>query len=95
MLLLDEPTAHLDLAHRALVLGCLRELAREGRAVLVVSHDLAAAGYANRVALLAGGRILAAGAPSEVIRPDLLLGAFGVAAQVIDTPAGPLVLPAM
>jgi iron complex transport system ATP-binding protein len=89
VLLLDEPTAHLDLAHRALVLGCLRELAREGRAVLVVSHDLAAAGYANRVALLEGGRILAAGAPSEVIRPELLRAAFGVDAQVLQTPAGP------
>ena len=93
VLLLDEPTAHLDLAHRALVLGCLRDLAREGRAVLAVSHDLAAAGFANRVALLANGGILASGAPSEVIRPDLLRGAFGVDAEVIETPAGPVVLP--
>lgn len=91
VLLLDEPTAHLDLAHRALVLGCLRALAREGRAVLAVSHDLAAAGYANRVALLAEGRILAAGAPSEVIRPVLLKHAFGVEAEVLETPAGPQV----
>jgi iron complex transport system ATP-binding protein len=91
VLLLDEPTAHLDLAHRALVLGCLRELAREGRAVLVVSHDLAAAGHANRVAFLADGRILAAGAPGAVVRPDLLRAAFGVEAKVIDTPAGPVV----
>jgi iron complex transport system ATP-binding protein len=92
VLLLDEPTAHLDLAHRALVLGCLRELVREGRAVLAVSHDLAAAGSANRVALLAEGRILAAGAPAEVIRPELLRAAFGVAADVLQTPAGPVVL---
>ena len=91
VLLLDEPTTHLDLAHRALVLGCLRELAREGRAVLVVSHDLAAAGYANRVALLAQGRIAALGSPAEVIRPDLLRTAFGVETQVLDTPAGPVV----
>jgi iron complex transport system ATP-binding protein len=75
------------------VLGCLRELARAGRAVLVVSHDLAAAGYANRVALLADGRILAAGAPRDVIRPDLLRSAFGVEALVIESPAGPVVLP--
>ena len=92
VLLLDEPTAHLDLAHRALALGCLRELARAGRAVLVVSHDLAATGYANRVALLAEGRILAAGAPSEVIRPDRLRAAFGVETQVFATPAGPVVI---
>jgi iron complex transport system ATP-binding protein len=92
VLLLDEPTAHLDLGHRALVLGVLRALAREGRAVLVVSHDLAAAGYANRVAFLAEGRILAAGAPSEVIRPDLVRAAFGVEAKVLETPAGPVVI---
>jgi iron complex transport system ATP-binding protein len=93
VLLLDEPTAHLDLGHRALVLGVLRTLAREGRAVLVVSHDLAAAGYANRVALLAEGRILAAGAPRDVIRPDLLRSAFGVEVRVIESPAGPVVIP--
>lgn len=93
LLLLDEPTAHLDLAHRALVLGCLRELAAEGRAVLVVSHDLAASHYANRVAFLVAGRITAVGAPAEVIRPDLLRSAFGVEARVIETPAGPLVWP--
>jgi iron complex transport system ATP-binding protein len=94
VLLLDEPTAHLDLAHRALVLGCLREEARAGRAVLVVSHDLAAAGYANRVAFLAEGRVLAAGAPAEVVRPELLRAAFGVEARVIESPAGPVVVPA-
>jgi iron complex transport system ATP-binding protein len=93
VLLLDEPTAHLDLAHRALVLGCLRRLAREGRAVLVVSHDLAAAGHANRVAFLADGRILAAGAPSEVVRPERLRAAFGVEATVLATPSGPVVIP--
>jgi iron complex transport system ATP-binding protein len=75
------------------VLGCLRDLAREGRAVLAVSHDLAAAGFANRVALLANGGILATGTPSEVIRPDLLRAAFGVEAEVIQTPAGPVVVP--
>jgi iron complex transport system ATP-binding protein len=93
VLLLDEPTAHLDLGHRALVLGCLRDLAAEGRALLVVSHDLFAAGFANRVALLAEGRILAAGAPLDVIRPDHLRAAFGVETEVIATPAGPVVVP--
>jgi iron complex transport system ATP-binding protein len=92
VLLLDEPTAHLDLGHRALVLGVLRTLAREGRAVLVVSHDLSAASYANRVAFLAEGRILAAGAPREVIGPDLVRAAFGVEAKVLETPSGPIVL---
>jgi iron complex transport system ATP-binding protein len=94
VLLLDEPTAHLDLAHRALVLGLLRDLARAGRAVLAVSHDLAAARYANRIALLAGGRILVAGAPEDVLRPDTLRATFGVEVSVVATPSGPVVLPA-
>ena len=92
LLLLDEPTAHLDLAHRALVLGCLRGLADAGAAVLVVSHDLAAAGFANRVAFLANGAIVADGAPAEVVRPELLRGAFGVEAEVMATPGGPVVV---
>jgi iron complex transport system ATP-binding protein len=92
VLLLDEPTAHLDLAHRALVRDLLAELAREGRAVLAVSHDLGAARFANRVALLGDGRILAAGPPAEVLRPDLLRTAFGIEPQVIETPTGPVVL---
>jgi iron complex transport system ATP-binding protein len=92
VLLLDEPTAHLDLAHRALVLGCLRGLADAGAAVLVVSHDLAAAGFANRVALLAEGAIVADGAPEEVVQPQLLRRAFGFEAEVIATPGGPLVV---
>jgi iron complex transport system ATP-binding protein len=92
VLLLDEPTAHLDLAHRALVLGCLRELAREGRAVLAVSHDLAAARFANRVAFLAEGRLAAAGEPADVLRPETIRAAFGVEAEVLVTPAGPVVL---
>jgi iron complex transport system ATP-binding protein len=91
LLLLDEPTAHLDLAHRALVLGCLRELTREGRTVLVVSHDLAAASHANRVAFLAEGRIAAVGPPEQVIQPDALQASFGVAAEVLATPRGPVV----
>jgi iron complex transport system ATP-binding protein len=93
VLLLDEPTAHLDLAHRALVLACLRDEARAGRGVLVVSHDLAAAGYANRVAFLVNGRVERIGAPSDVIRPEHVKTAFGVEARVLDTPAGPVVIP--
>jgi iron complex transport system ATP-binding protein len=92
LLLLDEPTAHLDLAHRALVRGLLLELAQEGRAVLAVSHDLGAARAASRVALLAEGEILAAGAPAAVLRPELLRTTFGVEPELIETPTGPVVL---
>ena len=90
LLLLDEPTAHLDLAHRALVLGCLRELAREGRAVLVVSHDLAAAGYCEP-GRAAGGRAdprggrARRGAPSRRLR-----AAFGVEARCCTAGRAPM-----
>jgi iron complex transport system ATP-binding protein len=93
--LLDEPTAFLDLRHRVHVLRLLRGLARAGRAVLVVSHDLGlAARFCDRLALLSGGRIRAAGAPGEVLTPPLLAAAFGIEASVLRAPDGtPLVLP--
>jgi len=92
VLLLDEPTAHLDLAHRALVRDLLVELAGEGRAVLAVTHDLTATRTASRVALLADGRILADGPPGETLRPDLLRATFGIEPQRIETPTGPVIL---
>jgi iron complex transport system ATP-binding protein len=95
VLLLDEPTAHLDLRHRAVVLERVREFARGGGAALVVSHDLTlAARTCNRLALLAGGGVAACGAPADVLQPPLLARGFGVDAEVLDAPDGaPLVIP--
>jgi len=95
VLLLDEPTAHLDLRHRLVVAARVREFARGGRAALVVSHDLAlAARSCDRMALLAGGRVLAAGAPGEVLTPALLREGFGIEADVVRAGDGaPLVVP--
>ena len=95
VLLLDEPTAHLDLRHRAVVLERVREFARAGGAALVVSHDLTlAARSCNRLALLAGGVLAACGAPGEVLNPPLLARVFGVEAEVLNAPDGaPLVIP--
>jgi len=95
LLLLDEPTAHLDLGHRLEVLALVRSLAAEGRSALVVSHDLSlAACGCDRIALLAEGRVLAAGAPGEVLTPDALRRAFGIEADVVRGPDGaPLVVP--
>jgi iron complex transport system ATP-binding protein len=94
VLLLDEPTAHLDLAHRVQVLGLARALAREGRAVLAVSHDLSLlARYADRLALLADGR-LEVGPPDALLRPERLRSAFGLEADVLRAPDGaPVVVP--
>jgi iron complex transport system ATP-binding protein len=77
-LLLDEPTASLDLAHQAQVLGAARRLAAAGLGVLAVLHDLnLAALFADEVALLAGGRLVASGAPGEVLTPSMIEQVFG------------------
>lgn len=95
VLLLDEPTAHLDLRHRVEVLDRVREFASAGGSALVVSHDLTlAARTCDRLALLAGGRLLACGAPGVVLTPDALRETFGIEADVHTAPDGaPLVVP--
>jgi iron complex transport system ATP-binding protein len=95
VLLLDEPTAHLDLRHRIAVLALVREFVSRGRSALVVSHDLnLAARSADRMALLGGGSVLALGTPAEVLTPARLRDAFAIDAEVIPAPDGvPLVIP--
>ncbi|MBY0334223.1 MAG: heme ABC transporter ATP-binding protein [Acetobacteraceae bacterium] len=78
-LLLDEPTASLDAAHRAGLLVTLRGLAAAGTAVLVVLHDLNEAAFvADRVALLSAGRLAACGPPAAVLRPAALAALYGI-----------------
>ena len=91
VLLLDEPTAHLDLRHRLEVLARVREFAASGRSALVVSHDLGlAARHCDRVALLFGGRLVAAGPPDQVLTSGSLRRAFGVEAEVLRARDGAL-----
>lgn len=81
--LLDEPTANLDLGQAAAVQRLMRRLADQGSAVVAVVHDLeAAARSADRVVLLAGGRVIAEGAPREVVTAARIEEAFGVAVGV-------------
>ena len=79
VLLLDEPTAHLDLRHQAGILRLVRQLAREKElAVLMVVHDLNHAGmFADRVALLVDGRKLGDGPPEDVLTQAQLRAAYG------------------
>ncbi|WP_431033071.1 heme ABC transporter ATP-binding protein [Streptomyces sp. P6-2-1] len=96
LVLLDEPTAALDLRHQELVLRVCRERAAAGDAVVVVLHDLGlAAAYAHRVAVLHDGRVTADGAPAEVLSADLLTEVYRQPVEVIPHPAtgSPLVLP--
>ncbi len=96
LLLLDEPTAHLDPRHQVTALDLARALARQGAGVLVVVHDLnLAAVYADRVALLDGGRLVASGDPWAVLAPQRLAAVFGLPFAVTRHPLldRPLVVP--
>ncbi len=79
VLLLDEPTAFLDLRHALALFDLATEEARRGTAIVAVVHDLAlSARIADRVALLSEGALVAVGKPDDVLREDLLERAFGV-----------------
>jgi iron complex transport system ATP-binding protein len=96
VMLLDEPTAHLDLRHQDQVLRLVRELARErSLAVLLALHDLnLVARFADRVALLSNGGVRALGKPEEVLTPDGLAEVYGMRIHVMPHPVfgTPLVL---
>ena len=96
-LLLDEPTAHLDLRHQALLLTLVRALAHDdGLTVVMTLHDVnQAALYADRMALLDGGALRAVGAPADVLQPDLLSEVYGVPVTVSAHPlhGTPMVIP--
>ncbi len=86
-ILLDEPTAALDIRHQELLLESLRSRVRQGDGALVVMHDLAlAAAHADRIALIRAGTIVACGPPREVIKPEILGEVYGHAIDVIEHP---------
>ncbi len=97
LLLLDEPTSHLDIQHQIATFELMLDLCRRERlAVVAVVHDLTlAAMFADRVALMCSGRIIASGTPSEVIEPALIERAYRVRVAVIAHPASgrPIVVP--
>ena len=96
LLVLDEPTAALDLAHQVLLVNALRRRARDGGAALLVLHDLALAGAAcDRLALMDRGKIAAEGSPGDVLDPSVLTGVYGTQVEVMLNPATgqPLVAP--
>jgi iron complex transport system ATP-binding protein len=85
ILLLDEPTAALDIRHQELVMQLLQDKARSGCLVVVVLHDLeAAAAFADRVVLIADSRIVAIGAPNEVFTPETLSAVYQHPVEVIN-----------
>jgi iron complex transport system ATP-binding protein len=85
ILLLDEPTTHLDLRHVVDLLGIVRGLAaRGGKAVLAIVHDLnLAAATCDRLVVMHGGRVVAEGGPDEILTGELLRAVWGVDAEVV------------
>ena len=88
ILLLDEPTAHLDLQYQVGILQLVQELAhRDNLAVLVALHDLnLAAHYADRIALMVAGKIKALGTPKDVLQADLIQEAYCLPVSVVKHP---------
>jgi iron complex transport system ATP-binding protein len=96
VLFLDEPTASLDLRHQELVMRTLRGLADGGAVVVAVLHDLnVAARFADRVVLLAEGRVRAVGTTAEVLQAAIIEDVYEQTVTVVPHPVlgSPLILP--
>ncbi|MET8556512.1 ABC transporter ATP-binding protein [Streptomyces sp. NPDC004959] len=97
VLLLDEPTTYLDLAHQVDVLDLVTDLnRREGRTIVMVLHDLdQACRYADHVIAMKSGRIVAQGPPAEVVTEAIVEDVFGLRCRVTTDPVShtPLVIP--
>lgn len=89
-LLLDEPIAALDLAHQLDMLTLVRRLShRQGLGIVVVLHDVnMAARFCDEIVALHSGRLIARGAPGEIVRPEVLRAIYGVEVGVMPHPRG-------
>ena len=89
VLLLDEPTSFLDIGHQLELMGLCRTLAAEGRAVVIVLHDLPLAlSWADRIAVLESGALADLGTPEQILSRGTLERVFGVRILAADTEAG-------
>lgn len=94
IVLLDEPTAALDIRHQEALLSVARDAARDGASVVVVLHDLSlAAAYADRVCVLSRGRVRADGAPTVVLTSELLSEVYEHPVDVIEHAGSLVVVP--
>ena len=87
VILLDEPTANLDLAYQPTIMRLLRELAAGGRTVLTAVHDLTLAGqFCDGVALVCGGQVTACGTPEETLTTEAIRRVYGADTLVLEHP---------
>lgn len=88
LLLLDEPTSALDLGHQLEVFELIRNLATDGKTVVMVVHDLdSACRFADHLVAMQGGRIITAGRPSDVVSEDLVRTLYGIDCTLLSDPA--------
>lgn len=96
VMLLDEPTSHLDLKHQMEIFDLIRQLNRGGVSFIVVSHDLnIACEYCDRLLLLKDGRELMDGRPSEIVSPETIKATYGIDVLVTVNPitSAPHIIP--
>ncbi|MFH8669433.1 ABC transporter ATP-binding protein [Streptomyces anulatus] len=96
VVLLDEPTSALDIGHAVEVLDLVREVAAQGRTIVMVLHDLAAAArYADLLVAMRDGRIVASGPPRETVDTALVQELYGVEAEILTATSdgAPVVVP--
>lgn len=94
VLIMDEPTSALDYGNQLRILELVRELADEGYAVLLSTHNPQhALSYATRILALSGGRVAALGAPSQALTPKLIRTLYGVDVAFEDTEQGRVIVP--
>jgi iron complex transport system ATP-binding protein len=97
LLLLDEPTAALDLGHKIKLMRILKKLQSRGIAVMVISHDIELmARYCDRLTLLFKGNVLASGTVTEVIQPNLIKQAYDCDVEIVQSPGNiPQIIPVL
>ncbi len=89
VILMDEPTSFMDLSHQIKFMKLCRQLADQGKAVVMVLHDLPAAlKYADEIVLMSEGRIVSSGNPRELFESGMLNQVFGICLERMDTPNG-------
>jgi iron complex transport system ATP-binding protein len=96
LLLLDEPTTFLDIAHQIELLDLFADLHRDGNTIVAVLHDLNhAARYATHLIVMKDGRVVTSGVPSEIVTAELVEDVFGLPCLVIEDPVSgtPLIVP--